>query len=94
MKKDKPSARTYWFTGIALLVLLGLTIGAAYLDLGSLNTAVAMSISLAKGALIILFFMHVRYSRAILWLFVGAGFFWLGIMLVLAMSDYLTRGWQ
>lgn len=90
----EPSARTYTFTGIALLLLLGLTIGAAYVDLGPLNTAVSMSISLAKGALIILFFMHVRYSRPILWLFVGAGFFWLGIMFALAMSDYLTRGWR
>ncbi|HMJ06913.1 MAG TPA: cytochrome C oxidase subunit IV family protein [Chthoniobacterales bacterium] len=90
---NSPSARAYTFTGLALLALLALTIGVAYVDLGPLNTAVAMAISLAKGALIILFFMHVRYSRPILWLFVGAGFFWLGIMFVLALSDYMTRGW-
>ena len=89
MKKNEPSARTYSLTGIALLLLLALTVGGAYVNLGPLNTAVAMSISLAKGALILLFFMHMRYSRPILWLFVGAGFFWLGIMFVLAMSDYL-----
>ena len=91
---NAPSARTYLFTGIALLAFLALTIAAAYIDLGPLNTAVAMAISLAKGVLIVLFFMHIRYSKPILWVFVGAGFFWLGIMLVLAMSDYMSRGWN
>ncbi len=90
---NHPTPRTYFVNGAALLGLLALTIGAAYVNLGPFNSAVAMSISLAKGALIILFFMHLRYSRPLLWVFAGAGFFWLGIMLVLALSDYLTRGW-
>jgi len=89
-----PSIATYLFTSIALLVLLAITIGASFFDLGPFNTAVAMSVSLAKGALILLFFMHVRYNPAIMWIFVGAGFFWLGIMLVLAMSDYMSRHWR
>lgn len=89
-----PSARTYLFTGAALLAFLALTIGLAYIDLGPLNTGVAMAIALAKGVLIALFFMHLRYSKPLLWLFAGAGFFWLGIMLVLAMSDYMSRGWN
>lgn len=91
---NAPSARSYLLTGIALLGFLALTIAAAYANLGPLNTIVAMVISLAKGALIILFFMHLRYSKPLLWVFAGAGFFWLGIMLILAMSDYVTRGWK
>ena len=87
-----PTARTYLITGIALLAFLALTIAAAHADLGAFNIVVAMAISFAKGALIVLFFMHMRYSKPILWVFVGAGFFWLGIMLVLAMSDYMSRG--
>lgn len=90
---NAPTPRTYSLVGIGLLVLLALTIGAAYLQLGPLNTPVAMLISLLKAALILLFFMHVRYSRPVLWVFVGAGFFWLAIMFALALSDYLTRGW-
>jgi len=43
--------------------------------------------------LIILYFMHVRYSSRLLWIFVCAGFFWLGIMFALSFSDFLTRGW-
>ena len=91
---NAPSARTYLINGGALLAFLALTISAAYIRLGPLNTIVAMSISAAKATLIILFFMHMRYSKPVLWLFVGAGFFWLGIMFVLAMSDYLSRGWR
>lgn len=91
---NAPSARTYLINGVALLVLLALTIGAAYLNLGPLNTPIALFISAAKGALIILFFMHLRYSKPNIWIFAAAGFFWLSIMLVLALSDYLSRGWR
>ncbi|MEP6810253.1 MAG: cytochrome C oxidase subunit IV family protein, partial [Chthoniobacterales bacterium] len=75
------------------LLLLALTVALAYVDLGPFNTAVSMLISIAKAALILLFFMHIKYSRPIIWLFAGAGFFWLAIMFALALSDYLTRGW-
>ena len=88
------NARTYLITGFALLAFLGLTIAAAYVNLGPFNTVVAMSIALAKAVLILLFFMHLRDSKPIIWVFAGAGFFWLGIMFALALSDYLTRGWS
>lgn len=89
-----PSPRTYFINAAALLGLLALTISAAYLSLGPFNSIVAMLISLAKAGLIALFFMHLRYSKPLIWIFAGAGVFWLGIMLVLALGDYLTRGWR
>ena len=89
-----PTGRTYFVNGVALLGFLALTIAAAYVNLGPFNTVVALLISAAKGALILLFFMHVRYSKPLLWVFVGAGFFWLGIMFALALSDFMTRGWR
>jgi cytochrome c oxidase subunit 4 len=92
MNAKFPAARTYIVTEVALLGFLALTIAAAYLNLGPFNILVAMAISAAKGTLIILFFMHIRYSKPLLWVFVGAGFFWLGIMFVLALSDFMTRG--
>jgi len=88
------NARTYLITGFALLAFLGLTIAAAYVNLGPFNTVAAMSIALVKAVLILLFFMHLRDSKPIIWVFAGAGFFWLGIMFALALSDYLTRGWS
>lgn len=90
----EPATRTYVFSSVALLALLGLTIAAAGLSLGPFNTAAAMLISLTKALIIILFFMHMRYSRRILWIFAAAGFFWLGLLLALALIDYLTRGWH
>ncbi len=94
MNKTAPSSLGYFLNGFALLILLAITIAAAYVNLGPLNTPVAMLISVVKGALIILFFMHLRYSKPVMWIFAGAGFFWLGIMFTLALSDYLSRGWK
>lgn len=86
------SVKQYMQITAALLGLLLLTVGAAYIDLGPLNTVVAMLISLTKGALILLFFMHLRHGSGLIRLAAFAGFFWLGILFVLALSDFLTRG--
>ena len=79
---------------MALLALLALTIGAAFLNLGPFNTVVAMGISLAKMALILLVFMDIRKRGKLVWLALGTGFFWLAIMFALAMSDFMTRAWK
>jgi cytochrome c oxidase subunit 4 len=85
--------KTYYSVFAALMVLLVVTIGVAFINLGGLNIAAALTIAVIKAVVIILYFMHVRYSSRLTWLIVGAGFFWLGILLVLAGSDYLTRQW-
>jgi cytochrome c oxidase subunit 4 len=77
-----------------LLVLTLATAGAAYIDLGGhLNAILAVLIAVGKALLVILFFMHVRYSSRLTWVFVGAGFFWLLILLVLTLADVLSRYW-
>ena len=86
--------KAYAWTWFTLLVLLFATWGFSRLDLRPFNTAIALLIAIAKMALIILFFMHMRYSRRVIWIFVGAGFLWLLIMIELTMSDYLTRGYS
>jgi|SRR5690349_9659981 cytochrome c oxidase subunit IV len=79
--------------GILLLLTLSTT-GIAFVDLGGdLNAVVAVAIAIVKGLFVILFFMHVRYSSRLTWLFVGAGFFWLMILFSLSMPDPLARGW-
>lgn len=87
------SRKTYFIVFVILLILLAATLGVAYLDLGPLNEVVALTIAIAKALLIILYFMHVRYSGRVTWVFVGLGFFWLAILVTLTMSDYLTRNW-
>jgi cytochrome c oxidase subunit 4 len=74
-----------------LLVLLAVTVGAAYIHLGRLNPLVALSIAVIKAVIIMLYFMHLRYSSRLVWVFVGAGFVWLGIMFVLSLGDYFAR---
>jgi len=76
-----------------LLALTWITTRVAYVDLGVLNLAAAVTIAMVKGTLVILYFMHVRYSSHLVKVFVCAGFLWLLIMIAITMSDYMTRGW-
>lgn len=77
----------------ALLVLTAITVSVAFLDLGFMNTFVAVTIAVIKATLVLLFFMHVRYSGRLIWVFAGAGFVWLAILVAFTLSDVLTRGW-
>jgi cytochrome c oxidase subunit 4 len=87
------SPRIYLTIFAALLVLTTTTVVVAFMDLGAFNNVAALSIAVAKAVLVILFFMHVRYSTPLTWLTVAGGFFWLAILLVLTYSDYISRGW-
>jgi cytochrome c oxidase subunit IV len=85
--------RTYYTIFAVLLLLTGLTVTAAFFDLGRMNAIVALTIAVTKATLVILFFMHVKYGSKLTKLVVGTAFFFLGILLTLTFSDYLTRGW-
>jgi len=78
----------------ALLALTATTCAVSFIDMGKMNAVVAMVIAFVKASLVALIFMHLRYSRRLMRVVVGAGLFWLGILIALTMSDYLTRGWQ
>lgn len=93
MSEHVVSKKTYFIIFIALLVLTAATVWVAYFDLGRLNVIVALSIAVLKATLVVLYFMHVRYSSKLTWVFVGAGFFWLAILVAFTLSDYATRGW-
>jgi cytochrome c oxidase subunit 4 len=83
----------YWVFG-ALLALTLLTWGIYHIDLGGqLNLIVAVTIAICKATLVVLFFMHVRYSDRLTWVFIGAGIFWLVLLITFTLSDYLTRSW-
>jgi cytochrome c oxidase subunit IV len=86
------SIRLYAVVFSALIALMLLTTGVAFIDLGGdLNSIAAITIAICKALLVILYFMHVRYSDRLTWVFVGAGIFWLMILITLTMSDVLTR---
>ena len=76
-----------------LLFLTLITTAVAFIDLGRWNTVVALTIAVGKALLVALYFMHVRYSSRLTWVVLAGGLFWLGIMIGLTMSDYLSRHW-
>jgi len=88
------SKRTYIVIFALLMFCTYLTWQVAYFDLGPLNTIVALGIAVFKAVLVLLFFMHLRHSSRLTGVVVIAGVFWLAILLVITMSDYLTRGWK
>jgi cytochrome c oxidase subunit IV len=91
MNAPHPTRKLYFTVWLVLMLLLGATWGVAEIHLGNWNVVAAMTIALTKTLLVILFFMNVRYSSRLTWIFVAAGFFWFAILIALTMGDYLTR---
>ena len=85
-----PTRIYYTIFGILMLCTY-LTVQIAFFDLGPLNIVAALVIAVFKATLVILFFMHVKYSTPLTRVVVLGSVFWLGILLVLTFSDYLTR---
>src|SRR4051812_20708336 len=86
--------RTYYLIFLVLMVCTALTVWVAFIDLGTMNTVVALTIAVFKASLVVLFFMHVKYSPRLTWLVVLASVFWLGLLLFMTMGDYVTRSWR
>jgi cytochrome c oxidase subunit 4 len=85
---------TYYAVFAALIVLTLLTVGASFLPLpGAWHTVAGLVFGAMKAGLVILIFMHLLYSPRLMWIALLAGLFWLGIMIALTLSDYLTRSW-
>jgi len=93
MSQPVISPRTYYLVFAVLVALTLLTIGGSFVPLGEWHTATGLLIASCKAALVVLFFMHVLYSSRLTWLVAGGGLLWLGILLALTLSDYLTRHW-
>lgn len=88
------SQHTYYRVFGALLILTLLTWGVSYIPFSpGWSVVIALTIAICKGSLVVLFFMHVRYSNQRIWVFVGAGIFWLVLLIALTLSDYLTRSY-
>lgn len=87
------SLKVYFWVFVGLMVGTAVTIPAAFKDLGILNAPIALAIATAKAIAVILYFMHVKDSDKLTKLTVGAGIFWLLILLGLTMTDFFSRTW-
>ncbi len=93
MSHISPKSTYYTIFG-GLMVLTAVTVGAAFTDLGALNFPVALAVALLKATLVILFFMHVKYSSKLVKLTVGGALFFVATLFGLTLTDYLSRGMQ
>jgi cytochrome c oxidase subunit IV len=85
--------KVYLTVWIVLMCLTALTAIVSFVNLHQWSAAVALLIASFKALLVAMFFMHLRYMhQKIIWAVAIAGVFWLSILFVLSMSDYLTRG--
>jgi len=87
------SPKVYATILLALLVGTALTVWASYIDLGILNPIIALGIACTKATLVVLFFMHVKYSSKLTKLTVGDGVFTFMILVGMTLADYFTRAW-
>ena len=94
MSEHIMSSKFYYTIWIALLGLTAITAGVAFLDLGPLNVIVALVSATVKALLVVLFFMHVKYtSEKLTKIVIVSAMFWLLLLLALSMADYATRLW-
>jgi cytochrome c oxidase subunit 4 len=87
------SPTIYYVVFAALIALTVLTVALSFFDLGPWHTVLGVGIGVIKALLVVLFFMHLLYSDRVNWLAIGAGLFWLAILLALTLADYFTRHW-
>ena len=87
------SPRLYLIVGAALLVLTATTTAVSYVDLGAYNAVVALAIACTKMTLVVLFFMHVKYSSRLTMMTVASGFFTFIVLIMMTMTDYVSRAW-
>ncbi|HLZ34619.1 MAG TPA: cytochrome C oxidase subunit IV family protein [Nitrospira sp.] len=86
--------KTYTVVWITLMCLTGLTAGLSFINLREWSTVVAFLIAVAKALLVAFFFMHLLYEKQkVVWIWASVGVFWLSILMVLTIADYMTRGY-
>jgi caa(3)-type oxidase subunit IV len=93
MAEPEHAPSVYFRVYLGLIALAALTTGIAFINLGLLAAPAALIVATVKTVLVVLYFMHVRFSSAITKLFAGAGFFFLLILAALTLGDVVTRGW-
>ncbi|MBV8277525.1 MAG: caa(3)-type oxidase subunit IV [Verrucomicrobia bacterium] len=92
MTGKNEAVQAVW-TYIGLLVLLMISVGLRLFRLGMLDPVLMLLIAAIEAVIVFLFFMRVKASNKLIWLFASGGFLWLGILLVFVISDYISRSW-
>ncbi|HMF09926.1 MAG TPA: cytochrome C oxidase subunit IV family protein [Thermoanaerobaculia bacterium] len=91
MSEHVVPVRSYVAVFVVLLIMTGTTTAVSFLDLGPWNTVVALAIAFFKATLVVLIFMHVKYSPRLTTTVIVGGLFWLAILIALTLGDFATR---
>jgi cytochrome c oxidase subunit IV len=85
--------KIYFLIFGSLLAMTAVTTGMAYVDLGQWNTIVALIIACCKATLVVLFFMHLRWSPDLMRIVLLSALLWLAILISLTTTDFFSRDW-
>jgi len=85
--------KAYVGVWVTLMAMTLITTLIGFVDLGRFNTVAALAIATFKASLVVLFFMHAKYTPRLMRVVIGAGIFWLLLLLAFSEVDYLTRLW-
>jgi cytochrome c oxidase subunit IV len=83
----------YIVVATILLIMTAVTAAVSFVDLGTFNAVVALFIACFKASIVVLFFMHVKYSSKLTKLTLFSGLFLFCVLIALTLSDYTTRAW-
>jgi cytochrome c oxidase subunit IV len=87
------SPKVYAIIFGTLLLFTAITVAAAYVEMGPFNPIVALAIACIKAVLVVLYFMHIRYSSKLMKLTVTAGVFMFLVLVSMTLADYMSRAW-
>ena len=88
------SAKFYVKIALILAVFTALETSTYWIDFAGFNTAILLILMVIKFVMVVLYFMHLKYSSKLTWIVVASGLFWMMILFGITMADYLTRGWM
>jgi cytochrome c oxidase subunit 4 len=87
------SPKTYVLVFVSLLTFTGITVWAAFVNLGVMNPVIALAIATIKAMIVILFFMHIFFQSKLIKMTVASGFFMFLVLITMTLSDYISRAW-
>lgn len=87
------SPKVYLLIFAALLIFTAITVAAAFVEMGPFNPIIALAIACTKAVLVVLYFMHIRYSSKLMKLTVTSGVFMFLVLISMTLADYMSRAW-
>lgn len=93
MQEPNVSVKSYVLAYVALLVLMLINIGIAFMNLGWVNMFIGVTIAVIQVAVLVLVLMQAYFEKPLIHIVMGGAILWFLILITLTFSDYITRNW-